>query len=52
MENEKRYIEMPLWIQKEIDIYNSYSPFMQRLIRAGWIYLAYILLTHLIIIAR
>lgn len=52
MENGKRYIEMPERLQKEIDIYNSYGPFMKRLIRAGWVYLAYVLLTHIIIIVR
>lgn len=52
MENGKRYIEMPQWIQKEIDLYNSRGPVMRALTRASLVYIAYILLTHVIIIVR
>lgn len=50
MENEKRYIEMPKWIQKEIDLYNSRGPVMKAITRASLVYLVLILLSHIRII--
>jgi len=50
MESEKRYIEMPKWIQKEIDLYNSRGPFMKAITRASLVYLVILLLSHIRII--
>ena len=52
MENEKRYIEMPKWIQKEIDLYNSRGPGMKLVTRLGLAYLLITLLDHILIIVR
>lgn len=50
MESEKRYIEMPQWIQKEIDLYNSRGPRMKMITKIGLVYLVITLLSHIKII--
>lgn len=52
MENTKHYIEMPKWIQKEIELYNSRGPVMKAITRMSLAYLAILLLSHVTIIVR
>lgn len=47
---EKHYIEMPQWIQKEIDLYKSRGPLMKMITRLSLAYLAIIFLSHIKII--
>jgi len=48
--NNKNYIEMPRWIQKEIDLYNSRGPAMKLVTRLGLGYIIITILSHIRII--
>lgn len=49
---EKTYIEMPRFIQKEIDLYNNRGPFVKMITRMSLAWLAIIFISHITIIIR
>lgn len=47
---EKRYIEMPEWLHRQTETWNSYTPKMKMITKIGFIYLIIIFLSHMRII--